>query len=130
MSDGGIDLTPAEREQLGRFALDWASRYFSEQTQLPVYPTVSASELTARLSNTLPNDPQDPAAVMAEFDAVAKYGRHNGHPRMFGYVQSSGSFAGVIGDFLASAINQNVTSWRSGPSATTLAFPVVDLFQG
>ena len=93
---------------------------------MPVYPTVSANELTARLSNTLPIDPQDPAAVMADFDAVAKFGRHNGHPRMFGYVQSSGSFAGVVGDLLASAINQNVTSWRSAPAATTIEHQVIE----
>lgn len=126
MSDAGIGLTPAEREQLGRAALDWALRYFVEQAQLPVYPTISASELTARLSNTLPNEPQDPAEVMADFDAVAKFSRHNGHPRMFGYVQSSGSFAGVVADLLASAINQNVTSWRSAPAATTIEHQVIE----
>jgi glutamate/tyrosine decarboxylase-like PLP-dependent enzyme len=126
MNEAGIDLTPAEREQLGRAALEWALRYFTDQTQLPVYPTASASELTGRLSNTLPTDPQDPSAVMADFDAVANFGRHNGHPRMFGYVQSSGSFAGVIGDLLASAINQNVTSWRSAPAATTIEHQVIE----
>ena len=126
MSEPGIDLTPAEREQLGQAALDWALRYFSEQSQLPVYPTVSASELTARLSHPLPNDPQDPSEVMADFETVAEFGRHNGHPRMFGYVQSSGSFAGVVGDLLASAINQNVTSWRSAPAATTIEHQVIE----
>ena len=126
MSGAGIDLTPAEREQLGRAALEWALRYFTEQSQLPVYPTIGASELTARLSTTLPNDPQDPAAVLADFDEVARFGRHNGHPRMFGYVQSSGSFAGVVADLLASAINQNVTSWRSAPAATTIEHQVIE----
>ena len=126
MSEAGIELTPAEREQLGRVALEWALRYFTQQTQLPIYPTVSARELTARLSHPLPNDPQDPAAVIADFDAVATFGRHNGHPRMFGYVQSSGSFAGVVADFLASAINQNVTSWRSAPAATTIEHQVIE----
>jgi aromatic-L-amino-acid/L-tryptophan decarboxylase len=126
MSEPGIDLTPAEREQLGRAALEWALRYFTAQSELPVYPTIGASELTARLSTTLPNDPQDPAAVLADFDEVARFGRHNGHPRMFGYVQSSGSFAGVVADFLASAINQNVTSWRSAPAATTIEHQVIE----
>ena len=126
MSEGGIDLTPGEREQLGRAALEWALRYFTQQPQLPIYPTVSASELTARLSHPLPNDPQDPAAVLSDFDEIAKYGRHNGHPRMFGYVQSSGSFAGAVADFLASAINQNVTSWRSAPAATTIEHQVIE----
>jgi glutamate/tyrosine decarboxylase-like PLP-dependent enzyme len=121
-----LDLSARQRDELGRAVLEWVLRYFTEQTELPVYPTISASELTARLSNTLPNDPEDLAAVMADFDAVAKYGRHNGHPRMFGYVQSSGSFAGAVADFLASAINQNVTSWRSAPAATTIEHQVIE----
>ena len=45
---------------------------------------------------------------------------------MFGYVQSSGSFAGVMGDLLASALNQNVTSWRSAPAATTIEHQVIE----
>ncbi len=126
MSDPGVDLTPQARDELGRAALDWALRYFAEQAQLPVYPTISTSELTARLSGTLPADPQNIADVMADFDEVARYGRHNGHPRMFGYVQSSGSFAGAVADLLASVINQNVTSWRSAPAATTIEHQVIE----
>ncbi|HEX7282833.1 MAG TPA: aminotransferase class V-fold PLP-dependent enzyme [Vicinamibacterales bacterium] len=101
-------------------------RYFSEQSQLPIYPAISASELTARLSTPLPNDAQDLPAVMAELAEIATYSRHNGHPRMFGYVQSSASFAGAIGDLFTSAINQNVTSWRSAPAATTIEHQVIE----
>ena len=126
MNDTGLDLTPEQREQLGRAALDWVLRYFVDQTTLPVYPAISAAELTARLSNVLPADPQTIADLLADFDELARHGRHNGHPRMFGYVQSSGSFAGVIGDLLASAINQNVTSWRSAPAATTIEHQVIE----
>src|SRR5690242_13574892 len=115
-----IELTASQREQLGRAALDWALKYFNDQSNLPVYPTISAKDLSARVASSLPVDPQDLSAVMADFDTVASNGRHNGHPRMFGYVQSSGSFAGAAADFLASALNQNVTSWRSAPSATTI----------
>jgi aromatic-L-amino-acid decarboxylase len=126
MNDPGLDLTPEQRARLGRAALDWALRYFAEQSELAVYPTISAGELTARLSQPLPAEPQPAEAVLAEFDQIARYGRHNGHPRMFGYVQSSGSFAGVVGDLLASAINQNVTSWRSAPAATTVEHQVIE----
>jgi len=121
-----LELTSQQRDELGRIAFDWVLRYFSEQSQLPIYPAISASELTARLSAPLPNDAQDVPAVMAELAEIANYGRHNGHPRMFGYVQSSASFAGVIGDLLASAINQNVTSWRSAPAATTIEHQVIE----
>jgi len=121
-----LELTPGEREQLGRAALDWALKYFDEQSRLPIYPTANPSDLTSLLAATMPIDPQDAAAVMADVERIASNGRHNGHPRMFGYVQSSGSFAGVIGDLLASALNQNVTSWRSAPAATTIEHQVID----
>jgi aromatic-L-amino-acid/L-tryptophan decarboxylase len=121
-----IALTPEKRAQLGRAALDWALKYFDEQSQRPVYPAIGADELSARLSSSMPMAPQDIATVMSDFEAIAANARHNGHPRMFGYVQSSGSFAGAAADFLASALNQNVTSWRSAPSATTIEHQVID----
>jgi aromatic-L-amino-acid/L-tryptophan decarboxylase len=35
---------------------------------------------------------------------------------------------GVLGDFLSAALNQNVTSWRSGPAATTIERALVERF--
>jgi aromatic-L-amino-acid decarboxylase len=122
----GIELTAAQRQTLGKAALDWALEYFERQAHLPVYPTISAAELSSLLSAPLPGLPQDPATVMADFGHVAEGSRHNGHPRMFGYVQSSASFAGVMGDLLASALNQNVTSWRSAPAATTIEHQAIE----
>jgi glutamate/tyrosine decarboxylase-like PLP-dependent enzyme len=121
-----IDLDAAERSALAQAAIDWVLNYFSAQSTLPVYPTASANEISIRLASAIPVEPQDLATVMSDVQSIAEFGRHNGHPRMFGYVQSSASFAGVIGDFLASAINQNVTSWRSAPSATTIEHQVIE----
>lgn len=106
--------------------MQWVLKYFQDQSHLPVYPTASANELTAQLSGALPIEPQDLIKVMADVQKVADFSRHNGHPRMFGYVQSSASFAGVIGDLLASAMNQNVTSWRSAPAATTIEHQAIE----
>jgi aromatic-L-amino-acid/L-tryptophan decarboxylase len=121
-----LELTASEREQLAQAAIDWVLKYFGTQSTLPVYPTISAGDLSSRLTSPLPLQPQDVAKVMSEVHSIADFGRHNGHPRMFGYVQSSASFAGVIGDLLASAMNQNVTSWRSAPSATTIEHQVIE----
>lgn len=121
-----LDLTRDQREQLGRAALDWVLEYFDHGSAPPVYPTVSAAELSTLVAEGLPQDAQSLTAVLEQFAALAALGRNNGHPRMFGYVQSSGSFAGVAADFLASALNQNVTSWRSAPSATAVEHQVID----
>ena len=121
-----IDLTEHQRDALARAAIDWVLKYFSAQSTLPVYPTASATEMSSRLAGSLPMAPQDPASLMSDVQHIADYSRHNGHPRMFGYVQSSASFAGVIGDLIASALNQNVTSWRSAPAATTIEHQAID----
>lgn len=124
--DALIELSQSDREALGHAALAWVLHYFDNSAASPVYPPVSAVDLRRMVDEDVPMEPQDAAAVLEQFGRLAALGRKNGHPRMFGYVQSSASFAGVIGDFLASALNQNVTSWRSAPSATTIELQVVD----
>ena len=121
-----VELTPAEREALGRAALDWVLGYCEAIAEPPVYPKVAARQLDELVAESLPEEPQPADQVLAQFAALAALGRKNGHPRMFGYVQSPASFAGVVGDFLTSALNQNVTSWRSAPSATVVEHQVID----
>jgi aromatic-L-amino-acid decarboxylase len=126
MTDRTVDLSSAEREELGRAALAWVLAHFEGVSAPPVYPAVAHHELSELVAEALPETPQSIASVMEQFAALAALGRNNGHPRMFGYVQSSGGFAGAAADFLASALNQNVTSWRSAPSATTIEHQVID----
>lgn len=126
MTDTRIEMSPGEREALGRAALAWALDYFDTTAETPIYSAVTARGLLALTDEPVPETGQPISDVMDQFAALAALGRKNGHPRMFGYVQSSGSFAGVAADFLASALNQNVTSWRSAPSATTVEHLVLD----
>ena len=44
----------------------------------------------------------------------------NGHPRFFGYVTAPPSPIGVLGDFLAAAVNANVGAWALSPAATEI----------
>ena len=44
----------------------------------------------------------------------------NGHPRFFGYITSSPAPIGMLGDFLAAAVNPNVGAWSLSPLATEI----------
>jgi glutamate/tyrosine decarboxylase-like PLP-dependent enzyme len=46
-------------------------------------------------------------------------------PRFFGYVLGSGEPVAAAADLLVSVLNQNVTAWRSSPSAVTIERTVV-----
>jgi glutamate/tyrosine decarboxylase-like PLP-dependent enzyme len=52
--------------------------------------------------------------------------RHNGHPRMFGYVQAPGTAIAAIADLLASTLNANLTAWRSAPAAVEMERLTID----
>ena len=122
-----LDLTPSQREVLGRAALEWVLHWFDRSTDRHVYPEVTAESLEQALRSALPVEGADPLDVLQSFTGpIAGGARDNGHPRMFGYVSSSGAYVGAIADLLASALNVNVTSWRSGPSATTIERQVID----
>jgi glutamate/tyrosine decarboxylase-like PLP-dependent enzyme len=121
-----LELGEPERRAIGEAALEWVLRYFAAANEPPIYPRISAADLQRLVAEPLPRQGSDGTAVLAQFAALAALGRKNTHPRMFGYVQSSGNFAAAVGDFLASALNQNVTSWRSAPSATTMELQVVE----
>lgn len=42
----------------------------------------------------------------------------NAHPRFFGYITAPPTPVGILGDFLASALNANVGGWLLGPAAS------------
>jgi len=44
----------------------------------------------------------------------------NGHPRFFGYITAPPAPIGILGDFLASAVNPNVGAWALSPAATEI----------
>ena len=56
--------------------------------------------------------------LMNECRTIFDLSRHNGHPRFFGYVASPSTPIGAYGDLIASALNANITCWRSGPAGT------------
>ena len=62
--------------------------------------------------------------VLNDYRDIAEWARPT-HGRFFGYVFGSGEPVGAVGDFLASALNQNVTAWRSAPAAATIEQTVV-----
>lgn len=59
-------------------------------------------------------------------DVIVPLSRHNGHPRMFGYVQAPGTAIAAIADLLASTLNANLTAWRSAPAAVEIERLTID----
>ncbi|MDX6709205.1 MAG: aromatic-L-amino-acid/L-tryptophan decarboxylase [Blastocatellia bacterium] len=118
--DSSLDIDKDLADELGQKFLELAMEQFTNIRDLPVFPTTDAAALKLEFDPVMPLEGVDPQKLLVECQSIIKGSRQNGHPRFFGYVASPATFPGICADFLASALNQNVTSWRSAPSATEI----------
>jgi glutamate/tyrosine decarboxylase-like PLP-dependent enzyme len=73
------------------------------------------------LSGPLPETGIDPGVLLERTaQRLFEHSLFNAHPRFFGYITAGPAPIGVLGDFLASAINANVGSWTLAPAATEI----------
>lgn len=121
-----FDLDPEAFRRLGYEVIDQIAELLAAERRDPVLKHIDGKALTELLDEPLPREgcPPEKAFEICR-GALTEYGRRNGHPRFFAYVSASADPVGILADALASAMNQNVTSWRSAPAATTLERVVV-----
>jgi glutamate/tyrosine decarboxylase-like PLP-dependent enzyme len=100
-----------------------AAEYWASLEERPSYPSTSGGETTRLFDRPWPEEGQG-RAILNDFRSIAEHARPC-TGRFFGYVAGSGEPVGAIGDFLASVLNQNATSWRSAPAAVTIERAVI-----
>jgi aromatic-L-amino-acid/L-tryptophan decarboxylase len=119
-----LELSQQELSDLITETMDLARAYLSSVDERRALPLTSGADTTSLFTRAWPERGIG-LSVLNEFKTIADHARPSGR-KMFAYVVSSGEFVGVAGDMLASALNQNVTSWRSSPAGTSIERTVVD----
>jgi aromatic-L-amino-acid/L-tryptophan decarboxylase len=116
-----LALPPDELRALGRAALDRIASYYETLPSRRILEPTTSAALRATLDEPLPQDGASFDALLDELDAtLVRYSRHNGHPGFFGYISSPGTPVNTVGSMLQSALNINVTAWRSAPAAAEM----------
>ena len=111
----------------GESALQLVAGYLAELGERKVYREMTSGEIRDRLDSALPIAGSDFESLLRVFrETIIPFSRHNGHPRMFGYVQSPGTVLAAFADLLASALNANLTAWRSAPAPVELERLTID----
>ncbi|HET6180725.1 MAG TPA: aminotransferase class V-fold PLP-dependent enzyme [Candidatus Sulfotelmatobacter sp.] len=71
------------------------------------------------LTGPLPEMGTDPGPLLEKMaELLFAHSLFNGHPRFFGYITAPPAPIGILGDFLAAALNPNVGAWTLSPAAT------------
>lgn len=121
------DMPADEFREAADAVVDWVVRYLENPGIHPVLPRVHPGEVRERLARAAPETGEPFERILADFrEEIVPGITHWNHPGFFAYFAVTGSGPGILGEFLAAALNVNAMLWRSSPSATELEEVAVD----
>ena len=122
-----LDPSSGQIRSWANAAVELMAEYLGTIRDRRVYPSTSSRQIRERLDSSLPEKPVNFDELIRTFrDTLIALSRHNGHPRMFGYVQAPGTPIAAIADLLVSTLNANLTAWRSAPAAVEIERLTID----
>jgi len=124
-TQSSLDVTDDVLQEISAEATKLISEYLTTIAERPVRAENYAGKTTQSIDAELSAEGLPLDQLLAECRTIMDLSRHNGHPRFFGYVASPSTPIGAYGDLIASALNANITCWRSGPAGTELERLVV-----
>lgn len=128
MMDGSVRHAPlvmdgATFRALGHRLVDQLAACLDAVPRGPVTrgESPSAVRQALDLAGPLPESGTDPGPLLERTaQLLFEHSLFNAHPRFFGYITSAPAPIGVLGDFLAAAVNANVGAWVLSPAATEI----------
>lgn len=121
--DVPLKLSAEEFRRLGHGLVDRVARFLEDLPDRPLMRPSTPGDLRALLGGEagLPDEGADAEGLLSEAAGLLfEHSLFNAHPRFFGYITSSPAPIGMLGDFLAAAVNANVGLWRLAPMATEI----------
>ncbi len=115
------DMDAETFRRYGHELVEWIADYLNHSERYPVMSRVQPGEVRAALPARAPEHGENFDSILADFERVIVPGiTHWNHPGFFGYFAITGSAPGVLGEFLAAALNAQGMLWRTSPAVTEL----------
>src|SRR5918993_16653 len=124
-TQSSLDVSDNVLNEISSAATKLVCEYLTTISERPVRAENYAGKTTESINAELSVEGVPLDKLIDECRTIMDLSRHNGHPRFFGYVASPSTPIGAYGDLIASALNANITCWRSGPAGTELEQMVV-----
>jgi aromatic-L-amino-acid decarboxylase len=116
-----LDMPADEFRRAGHQLVDWIAEYLQGTTHAPVLSRVKPGEIRSALPSAAPEQGASIDSILDDFHKVIYPGlTHWNHPGFFAYFAITASAAGVLGELLSAALNQQAMLWRTSPAATEL----------
>ncbi len=124
-TQSSLDVNEDDLQQISSESTKLVFEYLTTISERSVRAENHAGKTLAAIDTELSPDGRSIEQLIDECRTVMDLSRHNGHPRFFGYVASPSTPVGAYADLIASALNSNITCWRSGSAGTEIERLVV-----
>jgi aromatic-L-amino-acid/L-tryptophan decarboxylase len=124
-TQSSLDVDDEALNEISSAATKLVFDYLTTISERPVRAENQAGKTTNSIDAELSPEGVPLDQLIAECRTIMDLSRHNGHPRFFGYVASPSTPIGAYGDLIASALNANITCWRSAAAGTEIERMVV-----
>ncbi len=110
-----------EFRTFGHQVVDMLAEYIENIEENRVFPDSDPKVVSRLFEQALPEESEAFEDVLNELQQkLLPYCTHVGHPGYMGLITPSPNPVGVIGDFICSALNQNLGVYSIGPSAVAM----------
>jgi glutamate/tyrosine decarboxylase-like PLP-dependent enzyme len=110
-----------EFREVAHQIVDELASYLEHIEERPLFADVPPAKINALFDEQVPCGALPSTSVMAEIhEKLLPYCTHVGHPGYFGLITPTPNLMGILGDFICSALNQNVGTYSVGPSAVAI----------
>ncbi len=128
-----LAMDAATFRRLGHRLVDDIADFLETLPRRPLTRDASPSAVreALHLSGPLSEAGSEPGPLLQETTRLLfDHSLFNGHPRFFGYITGAPAPIGMLGDFLAAAVNANVGAWILSPAATEIESQTVRWIAG
>ena len=110
-----------EFRNTGHKIIDLLADYLENIEDKSLFPDVAPKYLEEIFNEPIPEDPGAIEKIIDELkEKLLPYCTHVNHPGYFGLITPTPTPAGILGDLIASALNQNLGAYSIGPSAVAM----------
>jgi aromatic-L-amino-acid/L-tryptophan decarboxylase len=110
-----------EFRELAHQVVEELASYFEHIEERPLFADAPPTKINALFDEPVPHEALSSTSVMSEIrEKLFPYCTHVGHPGYFGLITPTPNLMGILGDFVCSALNQNVGAYSIGPSAVAM----------
>jgi aromatic-L-amino-acid/L-tryptophan decarboxylase len=109
-----------------RNASELVVRLYERLDETRITPGKTRREIASLFDEPLPEEPQSVESILTEVETkIFANSTLYLSPRFFGYINSGGNQASILGELLASAVNQIVALWHFSPAASEVERRVI-----